>query len=201
MAAVHCPVCKQPTLASKRVRQQVRARDETLLEYHDELSSCSACGEEFYTPDQSLASSRARAATLRAHEGLLSPQEIKHIRESYALSQADLEKALGLGPKTVVRWERGSVCQSRAADNLLVMARDFPEVFAAIAQRNGVDVVLTTTAGAVQPKPNVTTVKWWKVSHVSATVPLSSSAPQRTKYGRFRRLQSGLTRSKTYQAA
>ena len=35
------------------------------------------------------------------------------------LSQADLEKTLGIGPKTVVRWEKGTVRQSRAADLLL----------------------------------------------------------------------------------
>jgi hypothetical protein len=64
---------------------------------------------------------------LRVHEGLLSPAQITAIRETLGLSQADLEKALGIGPKTVVRWEKGTVRQSRAADRLLRILAAHPE--------------------------------------------------------------------------
>ena len=61
-----------------------------------------------------------RAVTLRA------------IREGYGLTQDALEQLLRVGPKTVVRWERGTVCQSAAVDTLLAVLRDEP---AAAAQR------------------------------------------------------------------
>jgi len=49
----------------------------------------------------------------------------RRFRESKGWSQHELERLLGTGAKTVVRWEKGTVCQSRAADRLLrlLMAR------------------------------------------------------------------------------
>ena len=45
------------------------------------------------------------------------------------------EKLIGAGPKTVVRWERGSVFQNRTADTLMRVVRDFPEVAAHLMKR------------------------------------------------------------------
>jgi putative zinc finger/helix-turn-helix YgiT family protein len=142
----HCPACGQAALITIKNDRQVTAADGTMLPYHDESSRCQNCGEELYSLDQSLAASRLRAGALRAFEGLLTPEEVIAIRAKLGLSQAQLEKALGLGAKTVVRWERGTVCQSRAADSLLIVARDHPTVFASLAARFGVTVTPKTVA-------------------------------------------------------
>jgi putative zinc finger/helix-turn-helix YgiT family protein len=118
-AAVACAACGASELEEVRERRQVVADDGTSLAFDDEFTRCLKCGVEFYTRDQSLAASRARAAVLRAHEGLLSPQEIRAIRDHLGYTQAQLEKVLGVGPKTVVRWEKGTVRQSRLADRFL----------------------------------------------------------------------------------
>lgn len=55
---------------------------------------------------------RRAADQIRDEEGLLGPHEIRAIRERYRLSQADFERLLGTGPKTVTRWERGTVVQT-----------------------------------------------------------------------------------------
>ncbi|MDP3940572.1 MAG: type II toxin-antitoxin system MqsA family antitoxin [Deltaproteobacteria bacterium] len=181
-----CPSCKQATLVPTRTAQSVRAPDGGVLNYEDELTTCSTCGEAFYTPEQSLASSRARAAVLRTHAGLLSPLEIREIRAAYGLSQAQLEKALGLGAKTVVRWERGSVCQSKAVDNLLLIARDFPGVFEAVARRNGVEAVHRSEGAGTEVRQSLihdfsksSSKIFTMVVHVGASV-------RRKQYGRFR---------------
>ena len=114
-----CPVCGTTRVSPVREPRQVAADDGTVLTFDDELSRCEECRAEFYTHAQSLAASRARAAVLRAHEGLLTPQEIRVIREQLGYTQAQLEHALGTGPKTVVRWEKGTVRQSRMADQFL----------------------------------------------------------------------------------
>ena len=49
------------------------------------------------------------------------------IREGLGLTQQSFEQLLGVGPKTVVRWERGTVFQNRATDSLLRVIRAFPE--------------------------------------------------------------------------
>jgi HTH-type transcriptional regulator/antitoxin MqsA len=73
-------------------------------------------------------------AQIRTEEGLLTPQDIRRIREKYGLSQARLESLLRTGPKTVVRWERGTVFQSAAADTLLRLLDDDPAILEALAR-------------------------------------------------------------------
>jgi HTH-type transcriptional regulator/antitoxin MqsA len=74
---------------------------------------------------------------VRREEGLLMPDEIREIRQRYGLSQADLERLIGAGPKTVVRWERGTTFQNRTADTLLRVLRDHPEVMAELTRERG----------------------------------------------------------------
>lgn len=115
---VLCPLCDARTrLVTERCH--VEADDGTRLSFTDELYECVNCGERFYTQAQSMDSCRNHAAALREHEHLLTPADIRGIRGRFDLSQADLEALLGVGAKTVVRWERGTVCQSRAVDLLL----------------------------------------------------------------------------------
>ena len=137
-----CPQCGQGDLASAIESRPVRADDGTELEFSDVFTKCASCGNEFYTREQSLAASRARATALRNHDGFLGPEGIKKIREKYGVSQAQLETVLGVGSKTVVRWERGTVCQSRAVDTLLRTFDEFPFVFWHWAESRGVEIKL-----------------------------------------------------------
>ena len=120
-----CPFCGAEAVRVASATRTTNADDGARLKYRERLSRCARCGEEFFTHEQSLAASRSRASVLRTHEGLLAPEEIRNIRGRYGLSQAELERMLGLGAKTVVRWERGTVRQSQAADLLLrIVAED-----------------------------------------------------------------------------
>ncbi|MGD0485036.1 MAG: type II TA system antitoxin MqsA family protein [Gemmatimonadales bacterium] len=120
-----CPFCGAKAVRVTSATRTVNAGDGARLTYRERLSHCARCGEEFFTHEQSLAASRSRAGVLRTHEGLLAPEEIRSIRGRYGVSQAELERMLGLGAKTVVRWERGTVRQSQAADLLLrIVAED-----------------------------------------------------------------------------
>ena len=63
-------------------------------------------------------------------ELLLTPDEIKALRHQIGLTQTEFERLLGAGPKTVLRWERGSVIQNGATDALRRVLRDVPEALA-----------------------------------------------------------------------
>lgn len=89
----------------------------------DEFMRCTTCEMEFYLPGQMDATQRRAIAKARSEEGLLLPEEIVSIRQELGLSQADFEKLLGVGPKTVVRWEKGTVFQNAATDALLRLVR------------------------------------------------------------------------------
>ncbi len=83
---------------------------------------------------------RLASNAIREQEGLLRPEEIKSIRDRLSISQADFERLLGVGEKTVVRWERGTVFQNAATDNLMRVVSAFPQVAHFLAERHGVTI-------------------------------------------------------------
>ena len=89
-------------------------------------------------PGQMDAAQRIAAAQMRATAGLLEPEEIKAIRQNVGLTQPTFEILLGVGPKTAVRWERGTVFQNAATDKLLRLVRDVPGAAEYLATQHGV---------------------------------------------------------------
>jgi HTH-type transcriptional regulator/antitoxin MqsA len=104
----------------------------------DRFLRCSGCGEAFYLPGQMDATLSRASEAIRKREGLLTPVEIRTIRIRLGLSQHGFEQLLGVGPKTVVRWEKGTVFQNRATDSLLRVVAEFPEVARFLARLHGV---------------------------------------------------------------
>jgi len=147
-----CSLCEGPM---KRVRERVefpvRSRN---VAVEIERSRCTECGEILYSPEQMDAAQRAASDELRRQDGLLRATEIRDIRNKYKLTQAQFEQLLGVGPKTVVRWERGTVAQNRATDELVRVISAVPEAFEYLARKNGVRV--STAAG---PRPSDVTVQ------------------------------------------
>ncbi len=120
----------------------VRERDEISIGRRSavvevERFRCDACEEAFYTPAQALVAQRAAASELRQQEGLLTPEAIRSTREGFGLTQAEMERLIGVGPKTVVRWERGTVFQNRSTDQLLRVIAAVPEAFRFLAVSSG----------------------------------------------------------------
>lgn len=103
-----------------------------------ELYRCAACAEEYLTPDQMDEVQRRASARIREEEGLLLPEEIRALRERLALTQREFEKLLGVGQKTVARWERGTVFQNPSTDALLRVLQSIPDAVEFLAQRHGV---------------------------------------------------------------
>lgn len=102
---------------------------------------CDTCAEERQTLDQLGAARRAAAAETRACEGLLSGAEIRRIREErLEVTQGKLEKALGLGEKTVVRWETERVLQPKATDDLLRLLDRDPSALGFLADLHNVEL-------------------------------------------------------------
>jgi putative zinc finger/helix-turn-helix YgiT family protein len=132
-AGTRCPVCENGVAEPLQRTAQKRLKSGTVVSYTDELSRCRECGEEFYTYEQSRAHSQALSAAVRQAEGLFAPAEIRRLRIRLSMTQEQFERALGVGRKTVVRWERGTVVPSRAANALLWIADRYPSVFAQYA--------------------------------------------------------------------
>lgn len=90
---------------------------------------CGGCGETYLGIDEMEQAQRAAVDQARQAQGLLRPDEIRSLRVALGnISQARLEHLLGVGAKTVVRWEKGTVFQSATADRLMRLLRAMPEL-------------------------------------------------------------------------
>jgi HTH-type transcriptional regulator / antitoxin MqsA len=120
---MECVVCGG-TASNVFEATEGRYRDEVVA-VEGEFFRCSNCEEEFFTPEQAKAHTRAVKNEIRKKYGLLPPEKIVDIRKQLRLTQEQLEELLGVGSKTVVRWESGKVIHTTGHDNMLrLLERD-----------------------------------------------------------------------------
>ena len=136
LSVAFCPVCGGFMDSVSEEREvSIGRRSARIL---DEFGRCAECGESLYAPGQLDATLRRASDAIRREEGLLSSASIREIREKLGLTQHEFEKLLGVGPKTVVRWEKGTVFQNRSTDSLLRVIDALPESARFLAQLHGV---------------------------------------------------------------
>ena len=129
-----CPQCK------KICRCHVQTMDETYpvkgenIAIKAQVSFCSECGEEVWNEELDENNLQTAYAAYRTVHGLLQPDEIRHIREKYGISQTLFARILGLGDKTITRYENGSI-QDKAQNNLIALV-SHPENFKELVEQN-----------------------------------------------------------------
>ncbi|HEX8674618.1 MAG TPA: type II TA system antitoxin MqsA family protein, partial [Longimicrobium sp.] len=133
-----CYACDSEALPVRESREVLIGEREVSVE--SEFMRCSGCGEAFFLPEQADALQRLAADQVRREDGLLATGEVKAFRERLRLSQAEFEQLLGTGPKTVVRWERGTVTQSSTADTLMRVLMKHPDALHDLALERGVRI-------------------------------------------------------------
>lgn len=87
------------------------------------VAYCNCCGEQLWVDEFDSENLRKAFDIYREKHSLLSPKEIKRIREKYSLSQTSFARILGLGDKTITRYENGSIPDS-APNNLIMLSDD-----------------------------------------------------------------------------
>lgn len=117
--AKDCPLCGATTLVAKRgnytfVPPPEIPGGEIVIADTDWLH-CDSCGEDILSPELDAAIDQQRYRRL----GLLSPEEIRHVREKTGLSAVDMAQLLGVGDKTYTRWENGRSIQNKGNDTLI----------------------------------------------------------------------------------
>lgn len=129
--AVTCPICDKPAELISAEREISYGRRQVLVD--DEFYRCTGCGEEFYVNGQMAATDARAAAKVWKESGTLLPFEIRAIRDSFGYTQAEFERLIGAGPKTVVRWESGKITPNATTCRLLRILREFPGVAETLA--------------------------------------------------------------------
>jgi putative zinc finger/helix-turn-helix YgiT family protein len=113
-----CPDCGS-TNTILRIEEQSfrygRGSDAVELRCPVPLHTCNQCGCEWTGGDAEDARTVAICKYLRR----LTPSEIRALRESCQLSQADFSGITGFGEASLSRWETGAQIQNASSDRLL----------------------------------------------------------------------------------
>ncbi len=116
-----CPTCNAGWLRPKVVEERFDYEDDgetkVVVAENVPVRECDnpACRERLSGPD----AARIRHEAICRALGLLTPAEIRHIRERVARSPEEFWRLTGIGVATISRWERGRLLQNRSMDRYL----------------------------------------------------------------------------------
>lgn len=92
------------------------------------MYKCDKCGDRQHTVEQREDAEREAVLTMRSRHTLLTAKEIRHFRESVALTTAQFGELLHGLPKGIVEgWEKGRYLQSPAVDAMIRSLADRDE--------------------------------------------------------------------------
>jgi putative zinc finger/helix-turn-helix YgiT family protein len=121
-----CPECGQGQLLSLTRTEEFdfELGDETVKVHAENVpvEKCDKCGEVMSGP----AAAKVRHEAICRAAGLLTPSEIKTIRDKFGWSQQQLADLTSFGVATISRWERGRLLPNRSNNKVLQAIRDCP---------------------------------------------------------------------------
>lgn len=119
-------VCHQCGVQSARIESRIQnfcyGDGDKAVELQAEVRvwACTSC-EHSYLDDSA---EDARHEAICRYLNILTPREIKALRDRYGLSQADFANITGLGIASIKRWETGVTTQNVSSDRLLRLLQD-----------------------------------------------------------------------------
>jgi putative zinc finger/helix-turn-helix YgiT family protein len=120
-----CTHCLEEREVRCSTRQDtIMVRGEPIV-VDSEVAYCRTCENEVFDTNMAEKTLKSAYEIYRKRHGLLSPQEIRDIRNKYGLSHRALSRLLGWGPVTTQRYEQGAL-QDEAHDSILRQMRDDP---------------------------------------------------------------------------
>ena len=133
-----CPVCGEGKCKRKAITETFSYKGHRLTIPQYDIYVCSHCREEFL--DQSLIRPHERTIRdwQRTIDGLLSAEDIRHVRTMLGLTQEELSLLLGGERIAVARYEADAARQSVAMDNLLRAVQKYPSLLLEFAKARGV---------------------------------------------------------------
>ncbi len=127
-------------------------KDAAILSADVPVHRCEECRFEFTGEEAEL----ARHDAVCRYLGVLSPRELRAIREAYSVSRAEFSRITQIGEASLARWESGSLIQNKALDcylRLLMIPENFTRCRAG-------QLLAPRTAG--QPRFKVVNIEDWR---------------------------------------
>ena len=118
-----CPQCDAGPVTTITYRDAFDyglGKDAVTLHVTIPVRYCGACDFEYLDDEADL----IRHEAVCTHLGVLTPTEIRSIREHHRMSRAEFAQVSGFGEATLNRWENGAIIQNRANDNFLRLLAD-----------------------------------------------------------------------------
>lgn len=131
--AVYCPNCAREceyNVTEKNESYEVKGEN---IGITAQVAHCRNCGEEVFQEGLDSQNLNRAYQEYRNRHGLLSPEEIREIRERYGLSQRAFSRLLNWGEITVHRYEAGAI-QDQSHNDLLVLLKDPENMRTLLAQ-------------------------------------------------------------------
>lgn len=131
---MYCPICEREVESVvKTIPETYPVKGEDII-INAHVRYCSCCNSDIW--DDVLDSQNLLDAysAYRTKHGLLHPEDIRATREKYNLSQTAFARILGLGDKTITRYENGSIPDS--APNSLIFLCQQPSIFKNLLEKN-----------------------------------------------------------------
>ncbi|MGP4932911.1 type II toxin-antitoxin system MqsA family antitoxin [Pseudoalteromonas nigrifaciens] len=148
-----CSICEEGELHAQVGSNPVEYKN-THKELPMHYSECECCGSEITLPEQSRTNKRLMIAFKKEVDGLLTGSQLKELRNTLGLTQAEAARIFGGGPVAFSKYEADDVTQSEAMDKLLRLAAEIP----AASHKLMVDAGVERKAGATWR--NVTVVNF-----------------------------------------
>ena len=130
-----CPDCEDEREFRRESRTETYSVRGMQVSMPVEVEVCTTCGGTLFDEDRDQALTLECYSRYRQGNGLLFPEEIKAVREKYALSQKSFAALLGMSEATINRYEHGSL-QEETHDNLMRMA-SVPQTMKDLLEHHG----------------------------------------------------------------
>jgi len=117
----YCMHCKKDVEIHIIEKDETYSIKGTSITINARICKCNVCAANLWDDEIDDANLINAYNAYRKKLHLLLPEQIKAIREKYGLSQVNFARILGVGDKTIARYENGSL-QDEAINNLIMLA-------------------------------------------------------------------------------
>ncbi len=138
---MYCPNCDSEVESTVRVISETYPVKGENITIEAHVRFCACCGNDLWDEQLDAQNLLDAFAEYRSRHNLLQPADIRATREKYGLSQTAFARVLGLGDKTITRYENGSIAD--AAQNHLIALVQQPSNFAWLLEKSK-DKISTT---------------------------------------------------------
>lgn len=131
---MYCPNCDSEVRSVIEVTSEIYPVKGEDITIDARVRFCAHCHTDIWDDELDAQNLLDAYAVYRKKHGLLSPEDIRATREKYNLSQTAFARVLGLGDKTITRYENGSIPD--AAPNNLIFLCQQPGIFENLLEKN-----------------------------------------------------------------